>query len=75
MPAYPTVDESADRLKRAAWSIGDCCVVSPTCPVWLVTGRNGENLIEARGATQQEAWHRACQQARAVGMLGQCRTN
>jgi hypothetical protein len=29
-----------------------------------------ENLIEARGKTQAEAWHRACQQAEAVGMLG-----
>src|SRR5262249_28098396 len=30
---------------------------------------NGENVLEARGPTQTEAWWRACEQARAVGML------
>ena len=37
--------------------------------VWQVDGPNGENLIRADGASQAEAWHRACQQAEAVGML------
>src|SRR5262245_26285435 len=73
MPAYPTVDESAARLKRAGWSMGDCCTLSAAGPTWLVAGRNGENLIEARGTTQREAWHRACQQAQSVGMLGRWR--
>jgi hypothetical protein len=27
MPAYPPVDESLDRLRRAGWSVGD--------PGWL----------------------------------------
>jgi hypothetical protein len=45
------------------------CVLTPACPAWLVTGANGENLIEARGSTQAEAWERACRQAEALGML------
>jgi hypothetical protein len=32
-----------------------------------------ENCIEARGATQDEAWHNAVLQAEAVGMAGQFR--
>jgi hypothetical protein len=41
--------------------------------VWLVTGTNGGNRIEARGETQAEAWHRAAEQAEAVGMLARDR--
>ena len=36
--------------------------------VWVVTGRNGENLLRTEGATQAEAWHRAVEQARELGM-------
>jgi hypothetical protein len=36
---------------------------------WVVRGRNGENEIQANSETQGEAWWRACEQARAVGML------
>ena len=68
MHTYPTVDDSADRLRRAHWSIGDVWLADGS---WLVTGTNGENQINARGRTQSEAWYRACQQAGAVGMLGQ----
>jgi hypothetical protein len=60
------VDESAARLKRAGWSIGDVA----TAAGWLVSGRNGENVIEARGWTQAEAWYNACLQAGAAGMFG-----
>jgi len=63
-------DESFDRLKRAGWSVGDVRIVTPTGLAWLVTGANGENVIEARGATQAEAWHQACEQAQGLGMLG-----
>jgi hypothetical protein len=41
--------------------------------VWIVTGTNGENQIEARGASQDEAWHNAFLQAEALGMAGQFR--
>jgi hypothetical protein len=35
-----------------------------------VTGTNGENVLEARAATQAEVWHRAVEQTRSLGMLG-----
>jgi hypothetical protein len=66
---HPTSDESFARLKRAGWSVGDVLILTPTGAAWLVTGANGENVLESRGATQAEAWHQACQQAEALGML------
>jgi len=63
---FPTVDASRLRLHRPGWSVGE----TATAGGWLVTGNNGENAILARGASQEEAWHRAVEQARAVGMLG-----
>jgi hypothetical protein len=69
MNTFPTPDESFARLQRSGWTVGDVAVHTAQGPRWLVTGANGETLVEARGATQAEAWHRACQQAAAVGML------
>jgi hypothetical protein len=69
MGAFPSVDESRDRLHRAGWSVGE--IASANC--WLVTGANGENQLRAEGGTQAEAWWRACEQARAVGMLAPAR--
>jgi hypothetical protein len=60
-----TPDEALDRLHRAGWSIGETCAGR----TWLVCGTNGENIIDARGRTQAEAWARACEEAAAVGML------
>lgn len=58
-------------LKRAGWSIGDTAFVGPTGDRrWLVSGMNGENLIQAEGATQGEAWQRAMERARELGMGG-----
>jgi hypothetical protein len=65
MPAFPSVDESRDRLHRAGWSVGEFATAS----AWVVRVTNGENILEARAASQSEAWWRACEQARAVGML------
>jgi hypothetical protein len=62
---HPSSDESFDRLHRAGWSIGEVATSSG----WLVTGTNGENSIVSLGRSQAEAWWRACEQARAVGML------
>ena len=42
----------------------------PAGLVWVVSGSNGENRIRAEGATAAEAWQRAEEQARALGMLG-----
>jgi hypothetical protein len=66
----PTAEESRDRLHRAGWSVGDVGTSGGSC--W-VTGTNGENQIAAVGATPDEAWHRACEQAAAVGMLARPR--
>jgi hypothetical protein len=63
--AYPTVDQSFARLHAAGWNVGDVGTASG----WLVTGTNGENRIQVAGRTQAEAWHRAAEQAAAVGML------
>jgi hypothetical protein len=64
--AYSTPDESFRRLHAAAWCIGE----TGTAGCWIVSGANGENVIEARGRTQSEAWFRACEQAVVLGMLG-----
>jgi len=66
---HPSSDESFTRLHAAGWSVGDMRFLTSSGPVWLVTGANGENVIEARASTQTEAWHWACQQAEALGML------
>lgn len=64
---YPNaiIDAYHAQLSLAGWSVGD---VRGTLG-WYVFGRNGENVIDATGATQAEAWRLACEQARAVGML------
>jgi hypothetical protein len=66
---FPSVDESFDRLHRAGWSLGEYTVGSPHALVWCVEGGNGENRIRVYARTQAEAWSRACEAARAVGML------
>jgi hypothetical protein len=65
MSNYPTVDESFDRLHRAGCSVGDVA----TSAGWTVSGTNGENSIADFGGTQAAAWWRACEAARAVGMM------
>jgi hypothetical protein len=65
------VAEAILALKRAGWSIGDAAFVGASDERhWVVSGHNGENLICAVGATQDEVWRRAVKQAREVGMLG-----
>ena len=66
-------DESFARLHAAGWTVGDVAVHGETGLVWVVSGANGENRIEARGASQDEAWRNAVLQAEAVGMAGQFR--
>lgn len=66
MSTFPHPDDSFARLHAAGWSIGDVA----TATGWLVNNTNGENVIHAEGKTQAEGWHRACQQAKAVGILG-----
>jgi hypothetical protein len=61
-------DDSFDRLHRAGWSVGHVGLGPEHARVWLVTGSNGENRVEARGRTLDEAYWPACEQASAVGM-------
>jgi hypothetical protein len=49
--------------------VGETAVHGAAGILWAVSGTNGENAIDARGTSQDEAWWRACEQARAVGML------
>jgi hypothetical protein len=70
MAGYPSSDESFALLHAAGCSVGDVRVLTGEGPVWLVSGTNGENTIEARGASQAEAWHKAVEQARSLGMHG-----
>jgi hypothetical protein len=58
--------EAIDALHRAGWCVGDTAFASEAGGrVWLVSGRNGENVIRAERATVVEAWRnvslrRAC---------------
>ena len=64
------IDQTLALLHAAGGSIGDTAFVTEAgVQVWLVSGRNGENVIRAEGPTQAAAWRAACDQARAVGML------
>ena len=69
MIIFPTSDDSFARLRAVGWSVGEVRLLRVGALLWQVDGTNGENAILARGATQAEAWHSACQQADAVGML------
>jgi hypothetical protein len=65
---YPTVNASTHRLKRAGWSAGSRRIRRKAGVVWVVFAHRGEQLIEGRGATRAEAWHRACLRAVAIGL-------
>jgi hypothetical protein len=65
------VAEATMAWNRAGWSIGDAALAGASGDmVWVVSGHNGENLIRAEGAIQSEAWRRAVEQAREIGMPG-----
>jgi hypothetical protein len=59
------IDEIRDRLHRAGWSLGETCWGSS----WQIDGRNGENGLLVHGSTQTEAWQRAVEFARSLGLL------
>jgi hypothetical protein len=57
-------------LQQAGWSIGAVPLRGAGGGlVWIVLGRRGSDLLMVSGATRQEAWRRALDQAAAVGML------
>jgi hypothetical protein len=43
----PTSDEPFALQHAAGWSVGDVRLLTGEGPVWLVSGTNGENRIEA----------------------------
>jgi hypothetical protein len=67
--SYAPVEECRDCLHRAGWSLGECCFGA----LWQVDGSSGEDRLLATGATQAQAWWRACVLAREVGMLAPVR--
>ena len=61
MDHHDDVDQALALLHAAGWSVGDTAFVTESgALVWLVSGRNGENVIRAEGPTQTAAWHMAC---------------
>jgi hypothetical protein len=69
------IDRCEDALQRAGWAVDDARIITTaTEPAWLVSGSNGVNRINARAATQSEAWSQAVEQTQALGMQdGGCR--
>jgi hypothetical protein len=65
----PKIDECLSRLHRAGWCVGHAAFGA----TWQVDGTNRENALLARGATLEEAYRLACDQARAVRMLAPAR--
>jgi hypothetical protein len=71
MAATDDIAEPLEQLHRAGWSVGVAGLATEAGRiVWVVSGRNGENLIRAEGATEAEAWRGAVEQDRSVGMAG-----
>jgi WD40 repeat protein len=60
---YPDCQESMDRLRRAGWLVSDMVVTAAEGPRWVVLGHHGPRSFQAQGATREEAWWRACQDA------------
>ena len=56
-------------LQRAGWTVGDTAACGAGGLIWIETGTDGETLIEARDKSENEAWWRASEQARTLGML------
>jgi hypothetical protein len=63
-------DEAYDRLPSAGWSLGVYSVAGSRGVTCIVEGVNGENMIRGEGATSDAVFQSACDQARAVGLLG-----
>ena len=70
MDDHDDVDQALKLIHAAGWSVGDTAFLTEVgVLVWLVSGRNGENVIRAEEPAQAAAWRAACDQARAVGMI------
>jgi hypothetical protein len=68
--AFPVAYDSIIRLHRSGWRLRvNLIMESDGRTVWEVSGRLGENRIDAKGATPSEAWDKATLAAAACGML------
>jgi hypothetical protein len=68
MVAYPSVDQSLERLNRGGWVMGDVCVNHPAGRVWVVTGQRRNHWIIAKAPSQAAAWWLAYRQARILAV-------
>jgi hypothetical protein len=50
---FPSVDDSFVGVQRAGWTVGDAAVYTDKEVVWMVSGTNCENGIQARGNSQR----------------------
>jgi hypothetical protein len=65
------VAEAIRQLRGAGWSVGIVPFVDwEGARAWLVTGHRGGRWLMAQGATRGDAWGRAVEEARSLGMLG-----
>src|SRR5262249_38247011 len=65
---FPLHEESSDRLQRSGWTTNEDRQMSAAGLVWVVTAANRGVIVRGQGETPAEAWHRACEQAKALGM-------
>jgi hypothetical protein len=72
MSPSATLAEVRARLHDAGWVAEEIVVPNAQSWDWLVTARRGEQKIEARGTSQQDAWQRAWQQSEAADLMGAC---
>jgi hypothetical protein len=66
---FPPRSRSYDRLQRSGWATRETRDFIGEGLVWVVTATKGDQTVRGEGATADEAWHRACEQARALGTL------
>jgi hypothetical protein len=68
--AHPPFGESYAFLGAASWWVREEEVTGPPhAPLWRVIGRHNEvGAIDATGKTRAEAWHRAVEQVRSLGI-------
>ncbi len=64
----PLVVNAKDRLHEDGWQTDDFVEDDASgCPCWVATGLKEGILIQAEGATKEEAWLCAVEQARSRG--------
>jgi len=68
----PLVVNAKVRLHEDGWQTDDFVEDdSSGRPCWVATGMKGGILIQTEGATKEEAWLCAVEQARSLGMRGE----